>query len=885
MLTEIASTALEDGALIVVSNGSLDGDGGGGTFVWNPKGAAPGDGGIVFVPQDRAMQAANVTMFTGDGTTTTFSGTLPPYSGITYNSVKVLSGANPVASDTIAGTLMGAQVTAVMTASTAPSTSGALLVGLQGSGVSGTINYVTGAWTMTFSTAPPAGAPYKAAYVYASATGRWVRQYSGGVDIRWFGAIADGQTDMVPRWAATDYYCSLHGAAVYIPSPSSGSNTGWQVKTPMIVAAAHTYGDGSGADSTSGTRLNVRFATAQPDFAPGVTVINAFVFEQIDIVGHDLVPTPPNLLSAGAILTQASFQATFAATIMTVGSVSSGTIVVGGSVSAAGMTPSALGQCTVLSQSSGTPGGAGVYVVSISQPTISTAVFTTQTLLPTLAAFAKGTVGLNCMAQGIVRDCAFGGSKASIMLTSGGGHVYLDHVEVQGLIGVYCQVDKGDYSQIDCNFVGTAFAGMVIGLGGMGFRAYRVHYGYSPFGLFQINDGQSGNESAPAEYYGCSFEGFGEALEQLLPNVSISRLFLGNIGSSFYSQYSLPSTLLPTPGTYLFQWLGSLNAFTCSHNGAWCTSSGSNTPLGYAVIGSVNPWSGNDIDLSTFQGFYTIKNKYPGLLNADYSNPRTEQSFQRVSEKMMLSGFAQTPNLLLDPEQISNYKNLSAGTSISIVSLSSIGVAATDPELRLVLEESGLSSNPNVIVFSNATGGVMATLNVHSLAVFSPVRSINFHAWVLCNPGTMGVNLAITSDGTGAGTGRYARQATAPAFYRFKYEGSTPTDWAGTRATSLVISTNAAGTLYLLAPMLSLDSLAAYNRNPCPTALGPVTRQAVPYASLPPATLFTAGYTELFCSDGRKAGEPAGGGKGVSVYTVAGQNTWNVVGTNTPVTI
>jgi hypothetical protein len=116
-------------------NGILTtGDGGQGQFDYFPSSTAVPDGGVVFAPNNLLTSVSGASMGAGDGSTTTFTGTFSN-THINPGSVSVVNGSLTL-TDTGAGTLF------------ATSSAGATV------NANGWVNYATGAWSVTFASAP-----------------------------------------------------------------------------------------------------------------------------------------------------------------------------------------------------------------------------------------------------------------------------------------------------------------------------------------------------------------------------------------------------------------------------------------------------------------------------------------------------------------------------------------------------------------------------------------------------------------------------------------------------------------------------------------------------------------------------------------------------------
>ena len=78
----------------------------------------------------------------------------------------------------------------------------------------------------------------------AATTGRWTRQYSGAVNVKWFGAVGDGATDdSVAITNALSVLNAQGGGGLYLPEST------YFITNHIVVdfSNAHVYGDGTGA--------------------------------------------------------------------------------------------------------------------------------------------------------------------------------------------------------------------------------------------------------------------------------------------------------------------------------------------------------------------------------------------------------------------------------------------------------------------------------------------------------------------------------------------------------------------------------------------------------------------------------------------------------------
>lgn len=912
----LPSSGLVSGTTATIASCNTVGDGGGGLFAWVPSSTSVPDGGVVLVPTDRTATITNLSIATGDGSTTTFSGTLTPVgSGIVLTTL------------TLGGVV---------------DLGGGILVG---NGIYGTINYATGAWTLqyvqawnsatTYSTgarvwyngaiwssrvgsnvgnAPPMGNDsywvyvcrsssaaavpaygqvITASFYYATQPGRWVRQYSGGVDIRWFGATTG--VDIYSAWVRADYHALQNARSVYIPS---NKTAGWTLATPMNVFASHVYGDSSGFGGGSANTLINFVPPVTSDLLTAITTVNNYgtQIENLSVKCNDTLPTfgpNSNIVTSGWIITAASFTGTISGPTLTVTAIASGTIAIGQSISGAGMAPCAVGNCLITALGTGT-GGIGTYTISNPQ-TVASPITIIATNLPNYSAFKVGTVAFSCNSESMFYNCQTNNCKIGFLFPSIYGHVYLDNCLAGGFIGVYSGVDGGDYRARWCNFTGNQFCGILAGTQGCAIELFGCHFGYGPFGIFQV--GGPSNFGPPISI-NTGWESLGEALAQTTSsNIGFSAY--GSFGANMYpSILGLPTSIVPVGGTYLFQFLGTLTGFVAPQsNGVVSGSGGNGQPvLGAAYIGAINNESQySDMQLDALVGNYTIASFPSGYNKAAVSvfNPlraqtRYDRDFQRRTEKLILPQFAPNGNLMLNPETASNWVSNSPGTNvITVVPLSTLltGALAGYTIPQRVYEEAG--PNPNVIVITNATANPGAKISTNSFIPANLSRSISFSGWVAASTPTT-VNVTIY----GNPNNPYGHsQATTPnTFVPAQYLGITLASEADTALTAVSFGASSGSnySVYLIAPMLCYDDLAPYSQYASATAQGPISfapQAQYTVATLPTASWFSLG-ASAFATNGRNTGEAASGGTGCPVFVkmVGTTPTWCAVWSGIAVT-
>ncbi|RXS93680.1 hypothetical protein [Silvibacterium dinghuense] len=925
-LASTSSTSLSDLTVAIVAcfSSSTAGpdsspDGGGGDFIFSATSTEWPDGGVVVCPSDRTTAVSTTVQATG---ATSITGTLTAGQGILPTTVNISISAGVTVTDLGFGTLYG-------------------------TGIYGTINYTTGAWTLNFVQAwsstttyakgayvwyngviwqaytasntgntpaiannewwvyvcltsaaaaiPSSGQSITVNYTYALSSGRWGRLFSGTIDVRWFGAVTESSADLYQPLSRADYLATRTGQPVYLPA----QGVCYGLKTPVLFNSPHLIGDARTYTEISSTiNWNPSIGTTVIDLLPALTLNGAcFICDGITIIGNDGIPSSPSaLVTSGWIIAEAVFTGSISGNTLTVTAVTSGTIAVGQSISGSGMSPCPLGQCTITALGTGT-GGTGTYTISGASQTVSSATITA-TALPNYSAFQAGTIAIQCNNQGFVRNSRVLGTKVGLWLNAVGGHTSLENSAFGAIFGIFNigYTNTQDYLVYACDTTGCLFASYATGLNGASIRFIRTHIGDAPYGLFQFNDSQYGGRvggTNAVEFYGVSFEGFGEALIYVHPSASVQMHMTGIYGSNMYSTYALPTSLVPTMGCYVFQILGGLYAFNCDHNDGWGNTGSTGILLAVAYIGSLSSQANiQDAwyeDLDVFKGSIVLENLGVDQL-ADYRSARVERDFQRRTERLRLGSMSTGGSLTFDPETASNW-TCSSGSDITITTLSSLLGGALDGYAvpREIYEECG--TNPNVICLtltSEVSG--RATLPVVSGLTWEASRAIALSCWV-AGPSAF-YQVAISSVGSsGNPNTSYAYQSAANTsmFFRLITKGATLADGASTSLTGLSInasfSSSSSGTFYFIAPTMSLDDYKPYNRFAGPTALAPLSCSSYTFANLPLATQYSLGATS-FCIDGRNTGEAAGAGTGCPVFvkSVSGVSTWCAVWSGVAVT-
>lgn len=252
--------------------------------------------------------------------------------------------------------------------------------------------------------------------------------------------------------------------------------------------------------------------------------------------------------------------------------------------------------------------------------------------LPNYSAFAPGVSAFGVFGnnQPIFRNVSTNGVKVGLYLDSTDGHVSSYDCNWRGLFGVYCHRNSEDYFFMGGSISGS-WSGLVFGTfpwaghnGGMHISSYRVHWGFSPFGVYQVND--SNYTGQVLSLYGrldaVRFERIGEAILSFLPQSVTDSLAIDAFGFSWspiYRRYpeepngwntNLPPEILPyddqqqyamrfgyLTGAPKLGWLGD----------SWPIRRSTNAKKtgGIAIMERLNVT--NDANLAAFNGDYVAK--------------------------------------------------------------------------------------------------------------------------------------------------------------------------------------------------------------------------------------------------------------------------------------
>ena len=638
---------------------------------------------------------------------------------------------------------------------------------------------------------------------------------SAEVNILQFGAVADGETDMQPAWAAADAFAAANKKAVFIPSPGAGT---WVLKTPMVATAFLTRGEAANIGNGSGTAIH--WAPVTPtELETALTsapVSGSFRVSDLSIVGRDVVPAIANVVTSGWLPALASASCSFSGGVMTATG-TTGAWAVGQTVSGPGMS----NYCTITGFGTGT-GGDGTYTLSSSQG-ISGSITVTATGYPNLSAFKSGTACFRAAAQGVYRNCYASGSKYGMVLDDPGGHVFSYNCTWTGFFGVYCRRNTGDFYFEGC-FINGNWAGILggtdianTGNGGVNFRAVRCHMGFCPVGVEILNDGGTNFNAGYWEFYGSSFESFGEAVFRTLPGCfSLGVLLDMYPNGSFNSSYQFPASVIGNPAEYFFYLPGTIvllkSLSSSSIRGTILSSGYPSGSIATAYIGTVGSTTTGDLDLDMLAGSVVFgSHSYTRL---DIRNPDTSRDFLRRREQIIRSDLLDKGNLLLNPEIPASWAVVNSGSTVSVAPLSSLMGGALSG-INIPQQVYRESNNPNVIVISNASETPFVQLGM-STSSWNTDRSLWLHGWAFSPTGSTVIRLSATN----GGFFQSSPVGTNPSsFVEVFYQGMQLPD-VGAQALSVCqISNNVVGNkIYIIGLMLSLDRPSAPNPLPGPYA-------------------------------------------------------------------
>ncbi|AYB46930.1 glycosyl hydrolase family 28-related protein [Paenibacillus lautus] len=317
--------------------------------------------------------------------------------------------------------------------------------------------------------------------------------------------------------------------------------------------------------------------------------------------------------------------------------------------------------------------------------------------------FAVGAAAIEVTGKAtpIFRNIRTSGVKVGQLLNSTNGHVYSYDSSWNGLIGVYCRINSGDYFYQGGGISG-AFCGVLLGTllnaghrGGFDAHLHRTHLGFSPYAIYQCIDSKMDEYNQASTVRGLSgmytsaqFEQCGEAAIKLLSKSATSNLRMFGFGFSWsvptYSgnagawEFPLPDELKPLGEKQQYAaWFGTITA-PVTFNDDLGTLRKSSAPgaIGSAYIDILTGDKESDL-CGLVISDTVIRRKVTPLYKTVDLRTRMEEREHRTL--MPVSA----PNLLSNPEIISNW-TVSNGGSISLVTVDQIPLPITN-EMKQVI--------------------------------------------------------------------------------------------------------------------------------------------------------------------------------------------------------
>lgn len=299
------------------------------------------------------------------------------------------------------------------------------------------------------------------------------------------------------------------------------------------------------------------------------------------------------------------------------------------------------------------------------------------------------------------RNIATSGVKVGQLLNSTNGHVSSYDSTWNGLIGVYCRINSGDYFYQGGGISG-AFTGILLGtklnaghFGGFNAQLHRTHLGFSPYAIYQcIDSGLDDYNRAPSVlglsgiYTNVPFEQCGEAAIKLLTKSSSSNLRIFGFGFSWsvtsYSgtasswEYSLPDNLKPLSEKQQFAaWFGTITSPVVFNDDLGKLKK-SSAP-GAVGTANIDTLSGEkESDLSGLEIADTVIRR---KLTPLYRTIDLQARMQDREHRTLMPVSA--PNLLSNPEILSNW-TVSNNATLSLVNSDQVPVPITN-EMKQVI--------------------------------------------------------------------------------------------------------------------------------------------------------------------------------------------------------
>ncbi|WP_181469816.1 glycosyl hydrolase family 28-related protein [Paenibacillus sp. MDMC362] len=357
--------------------------------------------------------------------------------------------------------------------------------------------------------------------------------------------------------------------------------------------------------------------------------------------------------------------------------------------------------------------------------------------------FAVGSAAFEVAgsATPIFRNIATSGVKVGQLLNSNNGHVSSYECTWNGLIGVYCRINTGDYFYQGGSITG-AFCGIMFGTilaaghrGGFNANLHRTHLGFSPYAIYQcIDSGLDDYKAAPVVlglsgiYMNAQFEQCGEAAIKLLSKSLTSNLRLFGFGFTWsvtsYTgnpskwEYSMPDELIPAGEKQKYAaWFGTVTAPT-TFNDELGVLKKSNAPgaIGTAYIDILTGDKESDLTGLGPEDVVIRRKVTPLYKSADLQTRMKEREHRTL---MPVSA----PNLLRNPEVLSNWTVLNGGV-ISLVTADQVPIPISN-EMKQVI-------GPQPVILKVTPDGVR-----------SPMMAIKFNSRTLPYQGDANRNLAM----------------------------------------------------------------------------------------------------------------------------------------------
>jgi hypothetical protein len=498
--------------------------------------------------------------------------------------------------------------------------------------------------------------------------------------------------------------------------------------------------------------------------------------------------------------------------------------------------------------------------------TLATDGYVTPALLPKYAAFAPGFAAFKATAggTGTFVNCRSSRIKVGLLLDSEQGHITWRNCAFNGIFGVYCRKNSGDYYQEGGGLSGS-WAGLVFGntawaghYGGMEYSHMRVHVGFGPYGMYQVDD-------SPVDLtglivggltgclYSTSWEEVGECAIQFLP-MSLSQIALMTRAASafapdFDTAYRPQASLLPAAGAQQywmkFGFLQGFNTIACAFDASAYATAANPAAL---FVNAISPGGfGGGVNLDAFSSIvYGLNDGSTGMPSGVI--PKLNNAYIpmfRGTDEVYKGDFQLTRAVLpvanlIAPEQMTaalgvknNLLNTNGGnwgtfqldmTGNTLANWKAANefVGFTFP--RNFYEE--LGENPLIAKLSYAAGiTTFGSVTIFMPAAITTVRFATLTFWMAAkNPAAGQTAKARYSIGDSSGHSAYdtSDYLDPPTIFRkvrcvCNVDSTGVYDHFGLEASGIDPTT---GGMYIAGVMLSLDDVAPYNPHSGPTLSG-----------------------------------------------------------------